>query len=179
MYNSHVTYAVVGIAITGGAQSTGSNEITSNNKIVDYSFISPISGLGLLFRCVTGLGPSGGENNADLGRLYFSNSVIASGGCTGGRVIQARGGTLSNLVGVINVHYCEGLTNGAAEGVYTCTIRNSSMMEESIRVGVYSRRRSESILIQLLYLLSIQLITQLLQLLPLQYPVFLVLLVHH
>ena len=135
--------------------------------------------MGLLFRCVTGLGPSGGENNADLGRLYFRNSVIASGGCTGGRVIQARGGTLSNLVGVINVHYCEGLTNGAAEGVYTCTIRNSSMMEESIRVGVYSRRRSESILIQLLYLLSIQLITQLLQLLPLQYPMLLVLLVHH
>ena len=172
-------YAAVGIAITGGVESTGSNEITSNNRILDYSFINPISGLGLLFHCVTGLGPTGGENNADLGRLYFNNSVITNGECTGGQVIQARGGTVNSLVGVINVHYCEGLTNGAAEGVYTCTIRNSSMIDESIRVGVYSRGRSESILVQLLYLLSIQLITQLLQLLPLQYPVFLVLLVHH
>ena len=38
-----------------------------------------------------------------------------------------------------------------AEGVYTCIMKNSSMVNESIRFGVYSSGRSESFDIQYVF----------------------------
>ena len=92
-----------------------------------------------MFRCVTGLGPSGNDN-AELGGLYFNGSVIDNRNCIGSSLIQPRGDP--NRIGVINAFICRDLT-AAAEGVYTCALRNSDNMIESLRIGVYFTERSK------------------------------------
>ena len=130
-----------GIAIIGGPESTGSSDVSASNMIEDYSVIRPM-GTGLLFRCISGLGPTS-NNNIELGELLFGSTMIQGGGCNG-PVIQPRGATISNFIGVINVFLCKSLSaNTNSEGVYTCMMRNSSMMEESVRVGVYLSSRSK------------------------------------
>ena len=126
--------------LTGGIQSTGNNDIAINNIIAHYTYINPVNDTGLLFRCVTGLGPSG-NNNDELGELYFNGVRVPNGECNGS-VIQPHGGIINNLVGVINVFICEGLTI-VAEGVYTCAMRNNEMVNESVSVGVYYEERSK------------------------------------
>ena len=54
--------------------------------------------------------------------------------------IQARPGL--GTAGVINLRQCDRFTI-ALEGIYTCTMRNSSMMNQSVRLGVYFSVRSE------------------------------------
>jgi len=132
-------YIFVGIAIVGGPESTGSANISSSNMIADYSSISPL-GTGLLFRCASGLGPTGNDNT-ELGGLLFGNTMISSGTCNG-PVMQHRGASIGNLIGVINVFLCSALTTNN-EGVYTCMMMNSSMVDENVRVGVYLSSRSE------------------------------------
>jgi len=132
-------YIFVGITIVGGPESTGSGDISSSNMIADYSSISPL-GTGLLFRCASGLGPSGNDNT-ELGELLFGSTMISNGSCNG-PVIQHRGASIGNLIGVINVFLCSALTTND-EGVYTCMMMNSSMVDESVRVGVYLSSRSE------------------------------------
>ena len=103
----------------------------------------------MLFRCVTGLGPTG-NNNAETSSLYFNNELIPHGGCNG-PVVQSRGATISNFVGVINVELCGNFTT-YEEGVYTCIVRNSDMVDKSMRIGIYLPGRSESLyFIHLLY----------------------------
>ena len=132
-----------GIAIIGGPESSGSSDVSASNMIEDYSRIIPM-GTGLLFRCISGLGPTSNDN-IDLGGLLFGSTMIQDGHCNG-PVIQPRGATISNFIGVINVFLCRSLSaNTNSEGVYTCMMRNSSMMEESVRVGVYLSSRSELI----------------------------------
>ena len=130
----------IGVALTGGDRSTGNNDVSSSNQIGNYTFFHA-NGRGLLFRCVTGFGPSG-NNNADLGELYFNGQIIPNGGCTGSFVIQARGATISTKVGIMNVLQCRTFTY-RQEGVYTCRIMNSSMMYEERSVGVYLPGRSK------------------------------------
>ena len=131
-------YCPIGIGLVGGPESTQSDRINSGNIINNYDVITPRN-RGLLFRCITGLGPT--NNNDELGTVYFNGSVVPNGECNG-PVIQARGANMNNFVGVINVFYCRGLTP-TAEGVYTCSVRNSQMMIESRQVGVYYAGRSE------------------------------------
>jgi len=125
--------------LTGGRESTGYNEVASKNIIEDYSYINPKK-KGLLFRCVSGLVPTSNDN-IELGKLYISRRLIPSGECNGS-LMQPRGATISNYVGVINVFLCHDLTLGF-EGVYTCIMRSSSNTEESVRVGVYFPIRSK------------------------------------
>ena len=131
-----------GIALTGGKESTGDNSISSDNDISNYTSYSPKNN-GSLFRCLSGLGPTSNDNS-ELGRLYFNGSVIPSGKkChSNGPVIQPVGAPIGSLVGVINVYLCKNLTIHN-EGVYTFTMRNSSMVEESVSVGFYLPGRSE------------------------------------
>ena len=70
-----------------------------------------------------------------------------------------------NFVGVINLWNCETTLSPAAEGVYTCVILDSSMMNQTRRVGVYFSNRSESLGVHpITSLLTIfHLFTQLLQ----------------
>ena len=134
-----------GIAIIGGPESTQSSDVSASNIIEDGSKITPI-GTGLLFRCISGLGPTS-NNNIELGGLLFDSTMIQAGGCNG-PVIQPRGATISNFIGVINVFLCRSPnTNTNIEDVYytyttyttyTCMMTNSSMMEESVEINLSS-----------------------------------------
>ena len=120
--------------MTGGGASTGSNTINFTNIIRNYSYIFPKRS-GLLFRCVSGLGPAS-NNNAELGDLHFNGSVVHYGKCNGS-IIQPREVPISNHVGVINVRLCGDVITPDDEGIYTCTMTNSNMVKESLKVGVY------------------------------------------
>ena len=127
--------------MTGSVDNTGSNEITSDNIIENYSYIRTSDTVtDVLFRCVTGLGPTG-SNNAERSALHFNNQLIPHGGCDG-PVVQSRGADITQFVGVINVGLCGNFTTNE-EGVYTCVTRNRDGLDESVRVGVYLPGRSE------------------------------------
>ena len=136
----------VGVAVT---MPVGNNALNSTNAIADYSFITAMSGNSvnaLIARCLTGLGPrSNSENNGDLGGFYFNGTMIPNSGeqasCSSD-VIQVRPG--GSIAGLTNIHQCASLTT-ATEGVYTCTMMNSSMMNQSVRFGIYFSQRSELI----------------------------------
>ena len=125
-------------------RSTSSNTVGSSNIVDDYSAIrcNVNRPNGVLFRCVTGLGP-GGNSNEELGHISFNGVQISHGLCDG-PVVQPRGTKLFHYIGVINLELCSTFT-ADEEGVYTCTIRNSSMVDETVRVGVYLPVRSESL----------------------------------
>ena len=116
----------------------------------DYAYINAEIGNGLLARCLTGLGPTGTNNgngaNGVLGGWSFNGTMIPNSGeqepCLPGVIIQVRPGAIT--AGVSNLRQCRAFSP-AAEGVYTCTMRNSSMMDQSIRLGVYFTGRSESL----------------------------------
>ena len=90
---------------------------------------------------MTGLGPSGSDDNNALGGLYFNGSRIPNGVC-GSSVVQPNGAPINDFVGVIDITQC-GAFSTTAEGVYTCTMMNSSMMNQSMSFGVYFTGRSE------------------------------------
>ena len=114
------------------------NSIATGNLLTNYSHITERGGKDLIARCATGLGPTGNDNTV-LGGWYFNGSRISNGECTG-PVVQPRGAT--NHVGVINLFQC-GTFSTTGEGVYTCTMMNSLMMNQSMRLGVYFNKRSE------------------------------------
>ena len=138
----------VGIALIG-VMPGGSNAIVSANAIDDYSYINAINSISQgvqIARCVTGLGHSHTEDNSDIGEMYFDGSSISFVPCSdsSSAVVQPRpAGNLNNL-GVINIQQCRAFTT-TVEGIYTCIMINSSMMEQSIRFGVYFTGRSESL----------------------------------
>ena len=132
----------------------------ADDFLTDYSYVyasdSPGNGV-LLARCLTGLGPTGTSINAnsDLGGWYFNNgSMIPNSGVNqvcgspandvkpAVGAIQAIPGL--NTAGVINLRQCDPFTI-ALEGIYTCTMMNSSMMYQSVRLGMYFSVRSESL----------------------------------
>ena len=137
----------VGVAVTNATQNSNLN---SANELTDYSYINARDGNpsgALLARCLTGLGPTSTSNGANgaLGGLYFNGNMIPNSGeqgpC-GPDVIQVRpGGSIS---GVTNFYQCQTFTTDN-EGVYTCTMMNSSMIEESVRFGIYLSTRGESL----------------------------------
>jgi len=127
--------------LTGGVDTTASNDVTASNIITDdHVFAIDPSDPDLLFRCVTGLGPTS-NNNAETSALYFNDALIPHGECDG-PAVQSRGATISNFVGVTNVLLC-GTFTARQEGIYRCTMRNSDMVDESVSVGVYLPGRSE------------------------------------
>ena len=155
MYRGVFTVGVAVTQVMYNADGTrGSNALNSANALTDYSYInatdSPSGGSGdQVARCVTGLGPNGTGSDANdiLGGLYFNGNKITvvtpPPSCLDiSEVIQVRLGT--SLAGVFNFHQCRQFTT-AAEGVYTCTMMNSSMMNESVRFGIYLSGRSESL----------------------------------
>ena len=153
----------VGVAVTqvmynaDGMRS--SNALNSANALTDYSYIYARDGPGnndaQVARCVTGLGPTGTGRDANdiLGGLYFNGNKIPAlapplsppppVSCSdNSEVIQVRLG--GSLAGVFNFHQCGSLTT-ATEGVYTCALMNSAMMNEAVRFGIYFTGRSESL----------------------------------
>ena len=131
----------VGISVLHG------HSLSSIYALTDYSYISARDGFGngaLIARCLTGVAPNSTYNGV-LGGLYFNGTMIPNSGeqslCYSD-VIQVR--PEANIAGVINIHQC-GAFSTSVEGVYTCTMMNSSVMYQSIRFGIYLNRRSESL----------------------------------
>ena len=130
---------VIGIAIT-----SGSNDFSFDNVLHDYSPMFR-SSPGLVARCITGLGPIGGDNLA-LGGWVFKSNPLVSRECSV-LAVEQDGAPISDYAGVVDLHLCQTLPS-SAEGVYTCTMMNSSMMMQSMRVGLYISGRSKSFHIQ-------------------------------
>ena len=161
----------VGIALIGVMYDNDgdriSNAIDSDNAIGDYSYVNArdgtISMSQQLARCVTGLGPSDTDDNSVLGGLYFNGTAVPNVQCGGSSspIIRQQPAGLNNL-GVINMVQCVNKNfSTIVEGIYTCVMMNSSMMNETISFAVYFRGRSESL--DLYYIHSLNLSTQLLQ----------------
>ena len=143
----------LGVILTGGTegiiamgQGDGSNLVQASNVLDDYTYIlfdGSERDNHVLFRCSTGLGPTGSDTNDVIGNLYYNNMLLPVGVCNG--FIQAEGAIdVSRFPGTYNARVC-GLLTTSTEGVYTCTLTNSSMMDQSVRIGLYLSGRSESL----------------------------------
>jgi len=136
---------ILGIAVTGAANIY--TDLVSSNQITDYSFVTQPFSLdkyNVILRCASGLGPSSGSANAPLGGWYFNGTqILVYRGCLYGILIPVVYKSIRHP-GVINLYFCGTFTT-SEEGVYSCIMRNSSMMNQTMRVGVYFRGRSESL----------------------------------
>ena len=145
----------LGVILTGGfegviamGQGDGTNAVQASNALTDYTYIV-LDGseqvYNILFRCSTGLGPTASDTNDVIGNLYYNNMPLPDGVCNG--FIQAEGAIdIARFPGTYNARVCDnGRLNTSTEGVYTCTLTNSSMMDQSVRIGLYLSGRSESL----------------------------------
>ena len=96
----------------------------------------------MIASCMTGLGPNKYNINGVLGGLYFKGERIPNREECSSAIVQPIPST--GNAGIININQC-GLFSTTAEGVYTCTMMNSAMLNESVRFGVYFTGRSESL----------------------------------
>ena len=135
--------------MTGSSNGGPSTDLVTNNQISDYSFvIQPftLDRYKVLLRCASGLGPSQRDGNTALGGWYFNNVQVhrpyGYNYCSG-PVFEMRGASGRRYPGVLNFYLCKTFT-ATEEGVYSCIMMNSSMMNQTMRVGVYLSGRSES-----------------------------------
>ena len=141
----------LGVKLTGGTEGTiagdmgdGTNLPSASNVLDNYTYIlvdGSESDNAILFRCVTGLGPSGDNNNDVIGDIYYNNMLLTDEVCNG-FVIAEGAINIFLFPGVYETRVCGTLTTGT-EGVYTCTLTNSSMMDQSVSIGLYFSGRSE------------------------------------
>ena len=124
----------------------GNQNIVTGNLLTNNSVIRDADN-GLVARCVSGLGPTSSDDNTALGIWYFNGAPLTYRLCEQPVVnpIQSRIAGLRNFVGVINLWQCVSSLTPSAEGVYTCVILDSSMMNQTTRLGVYFSGRSESL----------------------------------
>jgi len=120
-------------------------DLINANQLADYSYITDdkffIDQSGVLLRCASGLGPSDEQSSSSLGGWYFKGTKVDSGDvCGSGFQMRSLG---SRYPGVINLYPCGSLSPDK-EGIYSCVMKNSSMMVQTIRVGLYRKRRSMS-----------------------------------
>ena len=129
--------------LLGIALAEVDNETDTGNLLTDYSYINGTTN-GLLARCVSGLGPTGTDDNTDLGIWYFNGTQLPYGLCQPPIVhlLQSHAANLTDDIGVINLWQCGAFT-ATAEGVYKCVMMDSSMMNQTRRLGVYFSGRSE------------------------------------
>ena len=138
---------ILGIIMTGA--SNISTDLVSSNQITDYSFVThniTLNPFGVILRCASGLGPSGSDSNTALGGWYFNGIKIPVPNRTlcNDVVFEVHGANVKNYPGVINLYLCGTFTT-TEEDVYSCIMMNSSMMNQTMRVGVYFSGRSESL----------------------------------
>lgn len=125
----------------------GTSSIQASNILDDYSviYLSGNKTDGILFRCVTGLGPTCNDDgdfcgNKILGNFFYDDLLFTN--CNGFLEVRAPGAT--ERPGVLNAVLCGPLTTDT-EGVYTCTLMNSRMINQSMSVGIYFSGRSKSL----------------------------------
>jgi len=124
----------------------GPGQFLTGNLLTDYSYVTANTSNSLIALCASGLGPTGTDNNTALGIWYFNGAQLPYGLCQPPIVhlIQSRAADLTDYIGVISLWQC-GVFTTAEEGVHTCVMLNSSMMNETRRLGVYFSGRSESL----------------------------------
>ena len=142
----------LGVVLTGGTEGTiaggmgdGTNFPSAANVLDDYTYIT-LNGSAnnaILFRCASGLGPSGTDSNDVIGDMYHNNVLLTDQMCNGFVIAQGVGNTF-RLPGVYQARVCGKLTT-STEGIYMCTLTNSSMMDQSVSIGAYLSTRSESL----------------------------------
>ena len=123
----------------------GSTFVRASNVLDDYTYIlfyDTTRTSGITFRCTTGLGPTGSMTNSDFGGIYFNNMILSDGVCNNGFIRPRASG--QGVPGTYNAFVC-GTISISSEGIYTCTLRNSSMMDQSVSIGLYFSVRSESL----------------------------------
>ena len=140
----------LGVKLTGGTEGTiaggmgdGTNLLSASNVLDNYTYIlvdGSESDNAILFRCVTGLGPSFDTNDV-IGDIYYNNILLFDQVCNGFVIAEGAINTI-RFPGVYEARVCEALTT-STEGVYTCTLTNSSMMDQSVSIGLYFSGRSE------------------------------------
>jgi len=139
---------MIGISVTtsGPNHSSPETDLVSANQLADYDYIiAPLQTdqHGVVLRCATGQGPTGDQNNNDLGDWYFGGAIIpVDQYCYS--VFQVRQASFRRFPGIINLYPC-GPLSSYEEGVYSCMMMNSSMMIQTTRVGLYLSERSESL----------------------------------
>ena len=118
----------------------------ASNQITDYSFVTEPFTLNqnTIFHCATGLGPSGTDSSTDLGGWYFNGAQLPVGTNCNGPVFEVHAENERLFPGGLNLLLCRTFTT-TEEGVYSCIMMNSSMMNQTMRVGVYFSGRSESL----------------------------------
>ena len=130
---------------TGVAVSRDTLIITLVDSLTDYSYVTASDGdpNGVrIARCLSGQGPTGTNNGANgvLGGFYFNGTMIPNraerGPCSSDVILGP------TSAGVINIRQCEPFST-SVEDIYTCTMMNSSMMDQSVRFGIYFNGRSE------------------------------------
>ena len=130
----------VGVAVTHGTN------LTLDDALTDYSYINVeggnVSKIPIRARCLTGLSPSVNNKNGVLGGWWHPNGSKLPNRVFCLDIISSIPG--GAIAGVINLHQCRAFST-AAEGIYTCTMMNSSMMNQSVRLGIYFNGRSESL----------------------------------
>ena len=122
------------------------------NQLTDYQFITaPLQTdlHGVVLRCASGLGPTSTSSNLALGGWYYDRSQIFAGSSCAGRfgplfnsVFVVKSSNRRVFPGIINLYAC-GPLSADEEGVYSCMMMNSSMMNQTTRVGLYLSGRSE------------------------------------
>jgi len=136
---------LLGTAIIGAADIrtdlAGSNQIADNSFFTQPFILDPFNAT---LRCISGLGPPRTERNIVLGGWHFNGIQVPVGLDCSGPVFEVRAANRRNYPGVINLYLC-GTMNTTEEGVYSCIMMNSSMMEQTMRVGLYLSGRSESL----------------------------------
>ena len=141
---------IIGSRVGNTIMGDGSNRIQASNILDDYSVIY-LNGEEFketdqfLFRCVTGLGPTCNDNrnncgNKNIGNFFYDDLLLTN--CN--RFLEVRGPNATKHPGALNAGLCGSLTTDT-EGVYTCTLMNSSMMNQSMSVGIYFSGRSKSL----------------------------------
>jgi len=141
--------SILGIAVTTVHEEGPSVDLIPDNQLVDYSFITtPITlSRDVMLRCSSGLGPPGSDGNIDLGGWYFEGTLLPfssfSDRCKIASLEMAGGHGVRNP-GVINAYLCGPFTI-TEEGIFECHMMNSSMINQTMRVGVYFSGRSESL----------------------------------
>ena len=145
---------------SGQAHRSPETDAVSANQLGDYSYITaPLKNQtdknGVVLRCATGLGPASGEKSTDLGDWYFGGAMVpVTQICVSESKFEVRQAHLMNFPGILNLYPCGNLTHDE-EGIYSCKIKNSSMMNQTTRVGLYLSGRSESLDIYPIILLLI------------------------
>ena len=133
----------VGIALIN--VSVGNQAIVSANAIGDYSYVNSRNDSYLyhyVARFVTGLGANPGDSIASSSECYFNGTLLPIVACYDPTSLPVQPRVQLSKAGVLNILKCRSFT-ADWEGIYTCTLMDSAMMNHTVRFGVYFDIRSE------------------------------------